>query len=83
MRHGATKALSFTDIEQGSHKAFDIVKEYKSLNANAKFVICENLFVEGRRYFLDSVETIWPQSNKKDAQKLALYLHQLKIRKLH
>jgi hypothetical protein len=59
---------------------FDIVEEYKALNVKRKLLICDHLFLEGRKTFHGTVEMLWPEADDQDMRKLEKFLVNMKTK---
>ena len=59
---------------------FNVIEEFSVLSPRRKVLLCDNLFIEGRQSFCNSVEILWPQSKAEDARRLEKFLLSLKKR---
>lgn len=59
---------------------FNIVEEYKALNPKRKLLLCDHLFLEGRKAFQGTVEMFWPEADDQDMRTLEKFLTKMKSR---
>ncbi len=70
------------DIIEATGGTFDILEEFSQLTPRRKVLLCDHLFIEGRQAFYNTIELLWPQSNKDEAKALEKFLFSLK-HKIH
>jgi hypothetical protein len=69
---------SIREILDRGEKPFDIVEAFGSLTSRRKVLVCDHLFLEGRRTFEQTVALLWPEARPRDVKILEKYLNALK-----
>ena len=62
------------DILKSASEPLNIIEEYAALSPKRKFLLCDQLFIEGKRHFENTVTLLWPEATKADIQKLEKFL---------
>lgn len=62
------------DLLQSATQPFSIIEEYAALSPKRKFLLCDQLFIEGERSFENMVRLLWPEAEGVDIQKLQKFL---------
>ncbi len=66
------------DLLQQAQQPFSIIEEFAMLSAKRKILLCDHLFVEGRKTFHNTVALLWPEATSLDMKKLENFLILLK-----
>jgi hypothetical protein len=69
---------SIREILDRNEQPFNIVDAFAQLSSRRKVLVCDHLFLEGRRVFQQTVALLWPDSTARDVKILEKYLHAIK-----
>lgn len=66
------------DLLQSASRPFNIIEEYAALSPKRKVLLCDQLFIEGKHFFKNTVKLLWPEAAPQDVKKLEKFLNLLK-----
>lgn len=69
---------SMQDLIESTQKPFSILEEFVALSPKRKVLLCDHLFIEGRRTFRKTVKLLWPEASAMDMRKLEKFMILLK-----
>ena len=69
-----TTIKSFKNILEDVNQPLNIIEEYAALSPKRKYVLCDQLFIEGKRQFMNTVKVLWPEATDHDIYKLEKFL---------
>lgn len=70
--------LASLKLLQQSQEPFHIIEEFSALSPKRKMLLCDHLFIEGKKTFNSTVSLLWPEATNTDIKKLEKFLQLLK-----
>lgn len=69
---------SALNIIQKSKEPFRVLEEFAALSPKRKMLLCDHLFIEGRKTYQKTVSLLWPEATLTDMRRLEKFLMSLK-----
>ncbi len=71
------------DLLESARQPLNIIEEYAALSPKRKMLLCDQLFIEGKNHFKNTVALLWPEATSYDLRKLESFLVLIKNSRIH